>query len=58
MALAEAISKEAHSDEERAFLMAELVMELARVTQRPTPGYVTPEGFWEASKPPSGSSAG
>jgi len=39
-AVAKAISKEASSDEERAFLLTELALELARVRPRTAPGFL------------------
>ncbi|RMF39085.1 MAG: hypothetical protein D6753_14645 [Planctomycetota bacterium] len=42
-ALADALIREARSEEEKAFLIAELVLELGRVRVEPQPGCVSPE---------------
>jgi hypothetical protein len=41
MALARALERDAKSTEERSFLMAELALELARVSPAEAPGYLT-----------------
>ena len=43
MALAEALVREAKSDEERAFLISELALELARAKPEAAPGCLSPE---------------
>ena len=43
MALAEALVREARSDEEKAFLISELVLELARAKPEAKEGCVTPD---------------
>jgi len=42
-AVAKAISREAKSDEERAFLLTELALDIARVKPKQTPGHLPPE---------------
>ena len=42
MALAQAVTKEARSDQERCFLLTELCLELARVRPLPSPGTLSP----------------
>src|SRR5439155_4437560 len=49
-AIMRAISKEARSSEERAFLLAELMLELGRVRPTETPGGLTPSKIRAALK--------
>jgi hypothetical protein len=42
LALAKALEREAQSDEEKAFLISELILELARVNPQSTPGCLPP----------------